>query len=819
MYRKTIITSIILISLILTSIPSNIVYQANDSMQRMDTNGTDSSFYESPSHNETISEMIEKVNSTKIHDYIQKLQSFETRYIGAEGNKEAAAWIKKKFQSFGLRSKFQNFTYENQKLSNVIATQEGVNPEKQRSTIVVGAHFDSISGGSYYNESSPAPGADDDASGVAVTLETARILSNYNFSRTIKYGAWNAEEVGLVGSSVFANYMSRRDDIKVDAMFQYDMVGYTPNGSHNIKVHANEDSAPQLDHMVEVNRLYPTNVNITANYNSSETASDHSSFWAFNQNATLAIEKIFNPYYHSINDTIDKISMSMVSSVTRLSIGTVSHLGELVDPDPFLFYLNNPEQDSLHHGGETVKIRWFVGHENISSSRIRVELNYTFSNETQRIGTYQGTYKTDWTFPEVNGNLTINCRVFSPDNVLLFEEDYGFTVDSVHPQIVNIEPSLEDSPVDSQVNNFTVDFSEDIDKETLSKDNIYFKPALDLYYFSIEDPTTIKINVDIGSIGGLEKNTSYSLIFRNVTDKAGNLLSGVKTFDFKTAKNKPPVADFNFSPKRPEVYESIDFTSTSNDQDGNIQRYNWDFGGFKSSDKKNPTIFFEKEGSFYVNLTVWDKEGASSSLNKTIEVVDPISARINIEPKKPYAADKINFTFGYEGNISLKNLRWNFGNGNTSDDREPVYRYTRPGQYNVTLKLDLKRGYTYVCERSIVVSNTPPEGNLSLKRTSSSSEIEFSLNCSDYEGEVTNVTWHFGDGSLGYGRKVTHDYSESGTYNVTVELTDEDGITSRYEKTVNIENDFQWKDRVFYLIIPGIGLAIVLLVLITNDKK
>lgn len=817
MFEKTVLPYFVLFCLILASVPFNATApEADTSLQQADLG---SSFFKDPESNQTISNMMEEVNSTKINEYITKLQNFETRYIETEGNENATRWINQKFSSFGLKSRLQNFTYEGEELSNVIATQRGMNPDKKSSTIVVGAHFDSITGSSYYNKSAPAPGADDDASGVAATLETARILSKYNYSRTIKYCAWNAEEVGLVGSNYYVNSIVDKEEIEIDAMFQYDMIGNLQSGKKNIKVHADQESKAQLDYMLNVNQTYMTDLNINPIYDSSMTASDHSSFWSHNYNATMTIEENMNGYIHTNQDTIDRISMSMVKSVTQLSVGCTAHLGELVNPDPFLFYLHDPESGSLHHGGESMKINWFLAHENLSSSEFNLKLNCTTNNETYYIGNYQGKYQTYWELPEINGNLTLNCQVFHPDGSLIFEDDYRFTVDSVAPEISKVEPPARTDRIDSQRDNFTVKFSEEIESETFSKNNVYFRPGLEYYYLTLVENDTLEINM-ITSLNSLKKNTSYSLIVRNITDIAGNPLGEDHVFDFTTAKNKAPTANFTFEPEKLEVYRTIEFESTSEDVDGEIVEYRWDFGGVKNSDKEDPNMTFKEEGISYVNLTVRDKEGASSSVNRTITVDDPIQGEIRVDPEKPITSDEINFSFTHQDDIDFETLKWDFGDGSESDKLNPAHSYDQTGVFNVSIKLNLARGYTYICNESVRVFSPPPEANLSVKRDSSTpGKFKFRLNFSDNESEVTNITWNLADGSIGYGKEVTQKYSERGTYNVTVKITAENGLTRTYEKTVQVEEDPQTENRVFYYVLPSVGIVIILLELLSQDEK
>ncbi|MFW6144500.1 MAG: M28 family peptidase, partial [Candidatus Natronoplasma sp.] len=99
-----------------------------------------------------------------------------------------------------------------------------------------------------------------------------------------------------------------------------------------------------LDYKSDVAEAYDVGVNFTYEYNSDETRSDHASFWNEGYNATLAIETVFSPHYHSENDTLEHITIPQVEFTAQHAIGTVAHLAGLTgetgqpleptDPEP-----------------------------------------------------------------------------------------------------------------------------------------------------------------------------------------------------------------------------------------------------------------------------------------------------------------------------------------------------------------------------------------------------------------------------------------------------------------------------------------------------
>ncbi|MBU0638211.1 MAG: M28 family peptidase, partial [Planctomycetes bacterium] len=193
------------------------------------------------------------------------------------------------FQSFGLDVEYDGFWYGGRQYYNVVGTQVGtVYPARQ---YIIGAHYDSVGN----------PGADDDASGVAALMELARILSQYETDCTIKYIAFDLEEVGLRGSQAYVNEHSN-DDIR--GMVELDMIAWD-NGDFATKLHGNAYSGSLTDAVAAAmleygNGLTPIPAEAASN-------SDHAPFQQAGFKAILVIEDNYkhNPCYHQPCDSVD----------------------------------------------------------------------------------------------------------------------------------------------------------------------------------------------------------------------------------------------------------------------------------------------------------------------------------------------------------------------------------------------------------------------------------------------------------------------------------------------------------------------------------
>ena len=199
-----------------------------------------------------IKNMIDEVSEKNIEVNVRKLVSFGTRHTLSDtlskttGIGAARNWIKSEFEKYSkecggrLKVEFDTFIQpadgrrvpQDATLKNVIATLPGTDPTDNRIFIVSG-HYDSRV--SQANDAtSEAPGAVDDASGTAVSLELARVMSKQKYNATIIFVAAVGEEQGLYGATHLAK-RAKAEGWNVVAMITNDIVGNTYGGETNLK--------------------------------------------------------------------------------------------------------------------------------------------------------------------------------------------------------------------------------------------------------------------------------------------------------------------------------------------------------------------------------------------------------------------------------------------------------------------------------------------------------------------------------------------------------------------------------------------------------
>lgn len=169
--------------------------------------------------NPMIHEIINHVSTENLFNTVAHLQAYGDRY-SLEKQWLVAHWIEKRLKEYNVKAFIQTYEYEGKSYPNVIATIEGT--EKSDQIILPIAHFDSISDDP---KKKSAPGADDNASGVAVLLEIARILNDFPVKRTVILCFFSNEEVGRSGSK-YAAQLFKSDGINIKAVLNLDVLGY-----------------------------------------------------------------------------------------------------------------------------------------------------------------------------------------------------------------------------------------------------------------------------------------------------------------------------------------------------------------------------------------------------------------------------------------------------------------------------------------------------------------------------------------------------------------------------------------------------------------
>jgi hypothetical protein len=329
--------------------------------------------------NPQIRKIMDEISEARIQTTIEKLVGFGTRNTmssqedSTRGVGAARQWILSEFKSYSprLQVRFDKYQVKKQgrifkdvELDNVIAVLPGTKmPETQ---ILVTAHYDSLNRGTAAgvaaagpgadtpvpadetrpqpalaeqekNAELPAPGACDDGSGTAAVMELARVMSQYEFDKTLVFVAFSGEEQGLIGSSLLATRAHQENQV-IEAVLNNDIIGTDVSGNGrtgntSVSVYSDEslDSPSQqlARYAREVGERYMASMKVTTLFLGDRLGrgGDHTPFqWEGYAAVRFSTPNEIYANQHSATDTLDKMSVPYTAKVARINAAVAASL-------------------------------------------------------------------------------------------------------------------------------------------------------------------------------------------------------------------------------------------------------------------------------------------------------------------------------------------------------------------------------------------------------------------------------------------------------------------------------------------------------------
>jgi PKD repeat protein len=279
-----------------------------------------------------------------------------------------------------------------------------------------------------------------------------------------------------------------------------------------------------------------------------------------------------------------------------------------------------------------------------------------------------------------------------------------------------------------------------------------------------------------------------------VQDNSGN--RGTATQTVGVTEGSSPSASFVYSPANPAENETIYFNaSQSNDPDGTIESFDWDFGDGTTGKGETVTHKYGSSGSYTVLLKVTDDDGNIDTASQTVSVGDNQSpvASFFYTPSNPVVNQVIQFnaTESHDPDGTIVSYQWDFGDGTPGAVGVLVdHHFSSKGTYTVYLRVTDNNGNTDSASQTITVSdNQSPTASFVYSPTNPvvGDRVHFNASEStDPDGTITSWDWDFGDGKHGSGEEVNHTYTDAGTYTVVLEVTDDSENTDTVSKTITI---------------------------------
>lgn len=277
----------------------------------------------------------------RIVQIIKNIEGYRDGVEFYESLCRCAKYIKACFKEMGFVVETDDFVLKGREYSNIIATSTGIN--ERRDWILVGAHYDAVHG---------SPGADDNASGVAVMLEVARMLGTKD---PIMFVAFTLEEPQLntieflIGSKHFVNVMKRQGhDFR--AVFILESLGYishkadsqllppfvkAPRIGDFIGIIGNKKSISIMESFKEMASKHVPELKVVTykppmkGYLIPETRfSDHAPFWDAGYPAVMITDTAMfrYPYYHTEHDRLEYLSAEFMTQITMALVKTIESM-------------------------------------------------------------------------------------------------------------------------------------------------------------------------------------------------------------------------------------------------------------------------------------------------------------------------------------------------------------------------------------------------------------------------------------------------------------------------------------------------------------
>ncbi len=274
--------------------------------------------------NPMIEQMVARVNPDTVLSHVRRLQNYRSRYSTGDSCRAACEWVRQRFLAYGCDTVIMQ-PHRTGHAPNVIGVRYGTAGRRNKYAIISG-HIDSYA-------ASNAPGADDNASGTAATLEACRVTQGFRFSQDLRFIAWTGEEFGLYGSEAYANEARARGDT-ILGVLNFDMIGYVdaaPEDCDMMAKIASPPCEPFCDWFIAVADTY-TALPCRKRMMSDNQNSDHGPFWNNGYVALTGIEDFWptNPHYHTSHDSIGAgyNNNEFCTEVTRAALAAIATLGE-----------------------------------------------------------------------------------------------------------------------------------------------------------------------------------------------------------------------------------------------------------------------------------------------------------------------------------------------------------------------------------------------------------------------------------------------------------------------------------------------------------
>jgi len=734
------------------------------------------------------------ITPEKMAARISHLQSFGTRFAYSSHADEAADYILAELNSTGLTASRQSFFYNGFTLSNVLAVLPGRNASLP--WCVVGAHYDSINGTDWsFNPYAPAPGADDDASGVAAMIGMAETFARAPTNRTVVFAAFTGEEQGRIGSTEFVRQL-KENGTQIAGALCFDMIGFNDR-YRKVDLVTNSASLwlAQLarDNSYRLGMLTEMVVDNDTPYR----WSDQLSFWDAGYPAMYFIEDenptvdsprfTANPYYHTGGDTLDKLNLSLMTSVARLGASTLAGLAGLALPDFRPVLQPRPRTALLQEP---------------------VMFNVSVQNTGEPVGA-------------VNVSLMVDGVLWENRTIVPDGRQYVYIswVPTAGPHQVTIVANMEGRFAEWDRSDNAIVFMLEVN------------PRPDLYVSDLwaSDSAPLPgqqmwLYAWVGNSGGAEASGRLVISSEEGTvvwdqriflsaGKAEAVIAGttapsqpelfwacitqVQPWELDGSDNEknltvvPHVMDVGglalaVVPEAAPTLQQVRFEVQGDIPAGGYEFY-YDFGDGNGAGWTNATALdyvYTRSGIFNASVTVRDERGAVAALSTVpvlvldqhpVPIIETDGTVVHVGKPVSLSSER-----SYDPDGRIEGRTWDFGDGGVALGQVVSHTYNTLRSYVVKLTVVDDEGFYNLTTLTVTAGDDPPDARLSVGSRILFTGENTAFNASgsaDRDGRILAYEWSFGDANSSVGLLANHSFSRPGRYFVTLTVRDDLGVS------------------------------------------